>query len=87
MRSVGVMGLVLASVLGLLALTQFAAIQSSLEALTSGPLQTYLGTFQFFGILLVILIAVTGLASVVLIAAGLMASGARVSMPKFGRGS
>jgi len=65
MRTAGTLGLVLASVLGLLALTQFAAIQSSLVSLTSGPLQTYLGTFQFFGVLLVVLIVFGVLASVV----------------------
>ena len=64
MRTAGALGLVLATVLGLLALTQFAVIQTSLEAVTTGALNTYVGTFQFFGVLLVVLIAVTSLASV-----------------------
>ena len=52
MRTAGALGLVLAAVFVLLALTQFAAIQSSLEAVTTGSLNTYIGTFQFFGVLL-----------------------------------
>ena len=67
----------MAIVVGLLPLTQFAAIQSSLQALTAGALNTYLGSSQFFGVLLVVLMAVGGLASVVvLLAAQLMTSGA-----------
>ena len=65
MRTAGALGLVLAVVFGLLALTQFATIQSNLEAVTTGALNTYVGTFQFFGVLLVVLIAVASLASVV----------------------
>ena len=58
MRSaVGALGLLLATVFGLLSLTQFSAIESSLEALTSGTLTTYISNFQFFGVLLVVLIA------------------------------
>ncbi len=65
MRTAGALGLILATVFGLLALTQFGDIQTSLEAVTTGSLNTYIGTFQFFGVLLAVLIAVTSLASVV----------------------
>ncbi len=65
MRSAGTLGLILATVIGLLSLTQFASIQTALQGVTTGPLNTYVGTFQFFGVLLVVLIAITGLASVV----------------------
>ncbi len=65
MRSAATLGLVLAVVVGLLALTQFASIQGSLQGLTTGPLNTYLGTLQFFWVMLVVLIALGGLASVI----------------------
>ncbi len=67
MRPAATLGLVLATVVGLLSLTQLAQVQSSLQALTTGSLNTYVGTMQFFGVLLVVLIALTGLASVVTI--------------------
>jgi len=60
-KPVGALGLVLAVVLGLLSLTQFGAIQSTLQGLTTGALNTYLGTLQFFWVLLVVLLALTGL--------------------------
>jgi len=64
MRSAAALGLVMAIVVGLLSLTQFASIQSALQGLTTGALNTYLGSFQFIGVLLVVLIALGGLASV-----------------------
>ncbi len=74
MRSAAALGLVMAIVVGLLSLTQLGSIQGSLQGLTTGALNTYLGTLQFFGVLLVVLIALGGLASVVvLLAAQLMA--------------
>ena len=65
MRTAGALGLIMAVVFGLLALTQFADIQTSLETVTMGSLNTYIRTFQSFGVLLAVLIAVACLASVV----------------------
>ncbi len=70
MRSAATLGLLLAIVVGLLSLTQFGSIQSALQGLTAGPLNTYLGTMQFVWILLVVLIAVGGLASVIAVFMG-----------------
>ena len=66
MRLVGsLLGLVLATVLGLLALSQFGVIQSSLEGLTTGPLRLFLGNLQFIFLLLSVLVVVFLLAGAV----------------------
>ncbi len=63
MRLAGFVGLLFALVIGVLSISEFATLQTSLEALTSGPLSVFIGKFTWLIILAVLLIALALFAS------------------------